>query len=278
MPIIAAITVKSRYWWFGFAALLIALAACTSSSTSVLPTSAPALASTATPLPNDTPAPTPTLAVTPAQTETETPQSSPVAADPALPDDPTELMRATIGGNVAAIARKMVASRNKTFIPVLMEFLRFQTGGEPIFIMASFLNKLLDEPDAIIIPEERVSWDWWIEWLGNNPQVQPPEGYAGWKGDLYSVIDPGLGGFLYDGVKTEIRLEEVVWGGVGKDGIPELNNPPVIPASEADYLEPDDRVFGISINGEHRAYPLRILNLHEMANDVVGGVPFALAY
>ena len=40
----------------------------------------------------------------------------------------------------------------------------------------------------------------------------------------------------------------------------------------------DDRVFGVSFNGEHRAYPLRILNAHEMANDVVGGVPFALAY
>jgi hypothetical protein len=32
------------------------------------------------------------------------------------------------------------------------------------------------------------------------------------------------------------------------------------------------------INEEHRAYPLRILNPHEMANDVLGGVPFALAY
>ncbi len=47
---------------------------------------------------------------------------------------------------------------------------------------------------------------------------------------------------------------------------------------EADYLDPNDRVFGVSINGEHRAYPLRILNPPEMANDVVGGVPIALAY
>ena len=187
-------------------------------------------------------------------------------------------MRATIGGNIAAVARKMVASGNQSYIPVLLEFLRFQTGGEPTFSVASFLNKILEGPETLVIPSERVDWKWWIEWLGQNPQVQPPEGYAAWKGDLYSFIDPGLGGFLYDGVKTEIRLEEVVWGGVGKDGIPELNNPPVIPASEADYLEPDDRVFGVSINGEHRAYPLRILNLHEMANDVVGGVPFALAY
>jgi len=65
---------------------------------------------------------------------------------------------------------------------------------------------------------------------------------------------------------------------VVKDGIPDLTNPPVISSEEATYLFTSDRVFGVSINGEHRAYPLRILNFHEMANDVVGGVPFALAY
>ena len=80
------------------------------------------------------------------------------------------------------------------------------------------------------------------------------------------------------GVKTRIRLEEIVWGGVRKDGIPDLTNPPVTSAEQATYLDSADRVFGVSINGEHRAYPLRILNAHEMANDVVGGVPFALAY
>ena len=106
----------------------------------------------------------------------------------------------------------------------------------------------------------------------------PLVSYAGWKGQIYSIIDPGLGGFLYDGVKSDIRIEEIVWGGVAKDGIPDLIDPPVISASEAEYLLPDDRVFGVSINGEHRAYPLRILNPHEMANDIVGGVPFALAY
>ena len=187
-------------------------------------------------------------------------------------------MRATIGGNVAAIARKMVASQNQSYIPVLMEYLRFQTGEEATYPVAAFINKILEGPDTIIIPRERTNWAWWIEWLGQNPQVQPPEGYAGWKGDLYSFVDPGLGGFLYDGVKTEIRLEEVVWGGVAKDGIPDLINPPVVSASEASYLGPEDRVFGVSINGKHRAYPLRILNNHEMANDVLGGVPFALAY
>ena len=38
------------------------------------------------------------------------------------------------------------------------------------------------------------------------------------------------------------------------------------------------RVFGVSINGEHRAYPISIMNPHEMANDILGGEPIALAY
>ena len=87
-----------------------------------------------------------------------------------------------------------------------------------------------------------------------------------------------MGAFFYDGVKTNIRLEEAVWGGVPKDGIPDLVNPPVVPGNQASYLGATDRVFGVSINGEHRAYPLRVLNPHEMANDVLGGEPIALAY
>ena len=51
-----------------------------------------------------------------------------------------------------------------------------------------------------------------------------------------------------------------------------------MPAGEAAYLLPDDRVFGVSINGQHQAYPLHIMNRHEMANDVIAGVPFPLAY
>ena len=50
------------------------------------------------------------------------------------------------------------------------------------------------------------------------------------------------------------------------------------PASAASYLNPDDPVFGVEINGDARAYPLRIANWHEMVNDVVGGVPVSLAY
>jgi len=62
------------------------------------------------------------------------------------------------------------------------------------------------------------------------------------------------------------------------DGIPALDNPAMTAASTANYLNPDDPVFGVEINGDARAYPLRIANWHEMVNDVVGGVPVSLAY
>ena len=47
-------------------------------------------------------------------------------------------------------------------------------------------------------------------------------------------------------------------------------NPPVVTPPDAGYLFDEDPVFRVPFNGEHRAYPLRILNAHEMANDGVG--------
>ena len=122
------------------------------------------------------------------------------------------------------------------------------------------------------------AWREWINWLGRHSEITPPSEFAAWKSGLLSAIDPAMGAFLYQDVPSRIRIEEIVWGGVRKDGIPDLRYPPNIPAAEAAYLEGSDRVFGVAINGEHRAYPLRILNAHEMANDLLGGEPIALAY
>ena len=63
-----------------------------------------------------------------------------------------------------------------------------------------------------------------------------------------------------------------------KDGLPSLDNPTLISGAKAQYLRDDDLVFGVSINGDVRAYPLRIMGWHEMFNEVIGGVPVALAY
>jgi hypothetical protein len=120
-------------------------------------------------------------------------------------------------------------------------------------------------------------WPAWVEWYGET-DIQPPAGYVGWKGKLLGIIDPGFEEFLQDDYASTIRVEEIMWGGVRVDGIPALDNPAMITPEEAEYITPEEPVFGIAINGEKRAYPLRILDWHEMANDIVGGVPVSLAY
>ena len=68
------------------------------------------------------------------------------------------------------------------------------------------------------------------------------------------------------------------WGGVKQDGIPPLRQPNMVSAAEADYLQNDNVVFGIAINGDARAYPKRILAWHEMFIDNIGGIDFAGVY
>lgn len=67
-----------------------------------------------------------------------------------------------------------------------------------------------------------------------------------------------------------IPISEVIDGGPGKDGIPSLDFPEFINSNEASYLEPNDLIIGIAIGNEARAYPYKILNWHELANDRVG--------
>ena len=176
-------------------------------------------------------------------------------------------------------------SGDPTYIPVLVELMRFpwwQIDREVEVALYDALDTIADRNPAIDDVErgsDADEWLRWVVWIGKHPEVWPPPGFAGWKGRLFGdLVDPAMGAFLYDGVRANIRVEEIVWGGVRKDGIPDLTDAPVIAGSDADYLDPQDRVFGVSFNGEHRAYPHRIVNAHEMANDVVGGVPFALAY
>ena len=75
-----------------------------------------------------------------------------------------------------------------------------------------------------------------------------------------------------------IPLDEIKSGGPPKDGIPALTKPKFITAEQADYLNPKDKVIGVSINNDHRAYPIKILNYHEIINDDVGSTPIVVSY
>jgi len=82
----------------------------------------------------------------------------------------------------------------------------------------------------------------------------------------------------FDLSNTTIPRAEILSGGPPKDGIPALSNPKFLPAAAATYLQPTDRIIGISVNNEARAYPLRILNYHEIVNDRLADIPIAVTY
>ena len=136
-----------------------------------------------------------------------------------------------------------------------------------------------------------MDWKGYFDWAGRNDIALPPA-YDEFKGHLLSTfVDPEFVRFFQPGISknAKINLVEPVWGGVVVDGIPSLVNAAQISPKDAvvegyefedfcrdsdcSYPAQDELVFGVSVNGDSRAYPLRLLNWHEMFNDVIGQAP-----
>ena len=81
-----------------------------------------------------------------------------------------------------------------------------------------------------------------------------------------------------DFTKHSIPLTDILSGGPPKDGIPPIDDPTFKPVSEIDELGEIEPVIGVSINGQAKAYPLRILMRHEIVNDELGGVPITVTF
>lgn len=119
--------------------------------------------------------------------------------------------------------------------------------------------------------------DKWYEWIWNQDEKAHAQ-YPEFKSLLYSLIDPKFKEYFSSDRTAKIRLDEVRWGGVRQDGIPPLRSPEMIEAKDAKYLEDNNIVFGLEINGDARAYPKRIMAWHEMFVDTVGDEPVAGVY
>ena len=85
-----------------------------------------------------------------------------------------------------------------------------------------------------------------------------------------------------DFTRHAVDLEDITSGGPSKDGIPAIDEPRFGPlgskALEAEALTANEPVIELVLDGEAKAYPLRILMWHEIVNDVVARVPVAVTY
>lgn len=200
------------------------------------------------------------------------------AAGAALPDPQArELLFALKSGDAeqvdAALARA-VEAHDARFVAPLVELLRADELGIARGLDRAALAAALEALSGQHHGEDAAAWTRW--YAGSD--LEPPPGFTGWKGQLLSRLEPRFGMLLALGVPSRIRTEEIVWGGVPFEGIPALDHPRTVPVAEASWLGDDEPVFGLALGGEARAYPLRILDWHELVNDELAGVPVSLAY
>ena len=148
------------------------------------------------------------------------------------------------------------------YVPILLESIPFLRNRPQAEVIAFLEDKTKQNFGSDI--------DKWRHWIWKQ-KFEPHPDLAKMKSKLYSRIDPRFEEYFSDADGSTIRLDEIRWGGVRRDGIPPLNKPQMISAAQATYLGNSDVVFGVEINGDARCYPKRILAWHEMFKDTIGG-------
>lgn len=185
------------------------------------------------------------------------------------------------GPNQVAALGRIVESKDPRIAWIVSDLLRFASSPQLNAVLAStasdLLGKDLRTPNAWgTVTDHLIAWD-----------IPAPPDYLETKRAIFTGIIPGWERIFVDG-SIDWRL--VSWGGVLIDDrphdrtddvcncIPAADNPEVTSAKEATWIEDDDIVFGITVNGQSRAYPRRIMEVREMVNDTLGGRDLGIPY
>ncbi len=164
---------------------------------------------------------------------------------------------------------------------IISDMLRFVPTQEPQLALtaaaSALLGKEFNPEDAWHdITNHLLAWD-----------IPAPPDYLNYKRVIFTLNIPGWEALFVEG-NIDWRL--VSWGGVlidnraynttddGCNCIPAADNPQVTSADEATWLNDNDIVFGVEVNGEARAYPRRIMEVREMINDSLGGRDLGIPY
>ena len=157
------------------------------------------------------------------------------------------------------------------------------------FVRSPSLNAALGEAATELLGRDMTGADAWgtvtdhlIAW-----DIPAPPDYLTTKRAIFTGVIPGWERIFIEG---DIDWRLVSWGGVRIDDrpfdrsndpcncIPAADDPAVTSAEEATWLDDDDIIFGITINGESRAYPRQIMEVREMVNDTLGGRDLGIPY
>ena len=264
------------------AGLALVLAACGGDSPDQAPAASPS-PDRATSTPDPSTATPPADGGTPAPESTGTPRLEPTLTPEEITDEHvlsliywTEIdfwnrfvLFPDTSDTTRDILRAMARDPEERWLPYLVDL-----AAVPVPYSA-FVYRILSE----LRPEHPYPIFPLTEELGLRTPDDETDLYVEFKHRLIEGIQEDMGAFLDPDKPRTISAQEIFWGGVTVDGIPPLEHPNFItPDEAAAWIGPKDRIIGVEINGDARAYPRRIIDWHEMVNDTVGGVPVSLAY
>ena len=101
---------------------------------------------------------------------------------------------------------------------------------------------------------------------------------------LIAVLAAACGGDRRDSPEVEISptdqaLRDEMVTVLPNDAIPSIDEPRFRPVEQADReYAADERVIGVEIDGETKAYSVGLLSSHEIVNDMLAGRPIAVTW
>ena len=191
--------------------------------------------------------------------------------------------RSSWGQPNSTALKTLVAAKDPRVVWLISDLLRFTWQRELYDELADAGARLLgiefdDETENRWneVTDHLIAWD-----------IPAYPDYLDTKRAIFTNAVHGWEALFVDGV---IDWRMVSWGGVPIDArpygatdlpcscIPAVDNPEVTSAEDATWLNDDDIIFGIAINGEYRAYPRRIMEVRELVNDTLGGRQLGIPY
>ncbi len=91
-----------------------------------------------------------------------------------------------------------------------------------------------------------------------------------------AAADSSLNGFDLEGAL--LPREEIRGGGPARDGIQSVDEPEFVAVGEAHWVVESNPVLGVAVGDETHAYPVHLIEPHQIVNDEVGGVPVVVTY
>jgi hypothetical protein len=86
-----------------------------------------------------------------------------------------------------------------------------------------------------------------------------------------------LNGFALE--RSSVPKESILPGGPARDAIRSVDAPVFATASEATrWVRPDTPVIGVEAGGEAHAYPVHVMEYHQIVNDRIGGLEVVVTY